>query len=237
MDNLLITKEDAKKHFNFDVDKKIFQDNLDWLKPYNAMSFFELDDYVLLLNIETKQTGLGSNIPLIKALIHSINSGLLPNSKVNHVDFCNGDFDVLIERTEGEQWAIHNGYKWHLPPYKPFNVTANNQTPASQPQENNSKPQAQIEELQTELEELQTELEELKNQNIDDCCDIPDKTNKDKLAGFISMLLRQDEELLDEKGNLLTYSKIHTKLINRKFTTADGMISKNLLGKYLDEIG
>ncbi|MDP8170280.1 hypothetical protein QJU96_03110 [Pasteurella skyensis] len=146
----------------------------------------------------------------------------------------NLDEAFLFYRPEIDNYilSLHN----KKPEYKEQQPTEK----GTQLQKDNQELKAQVEALNAKNETMQKLLKEKDKQlseyeNKDDYYDVPEHISKDKLAGFISMLLRQNNELLDKNGHLLTYSEIHT-ILNRKFTKAEGMVSKNMLRKYLNKI-
>ncbi|MGR6980309.1 hypothetical protein ACUHGC_02485 [Testudinibacter sp. P27/CKL/0425] len=171
----LILKKDLEQalgvKINFD---EVNQINLkEHLKPYNAMGVFNLwDSMGLLLNCTEKQytkDRLKDNryYPTYRALLSAIRNGSLAKSKIidDAPDEDPNYAEIEADRTELEQWAKHNGYKWELPPYIPFRASiSGEQFSENETEEIITTLQAENEALRQRIAELEAQLEAKENQ-------------------------------------------------------------------------
>lgn len=129
----------------------------EYLKPYNAMSSFNMYDCIALLK------GLDPNrynenrdhdfYVIARAIESSIKSGELANSYGEFDQYGNPEF--LLDRLDMEKWAKHYGYKWELPPYNPL-----------QPCKTDEQLKKQNDELQCENGQLKERIRELEQAGL-----------------------------------------------------------------------
>lgn len=126
------------------------------LKPYEVMRYFSLETAIaFLLGVHPRDqnlTNYNNYYPTEEALLKAIEKGELPDSKIINWGDWDHAAEATIDRISLEKWAKYYGYKWVLPPYKPFN-------PNSMPTEQEN---TTIDELKQQLAEAKSEIANLK---------------------------------------------------------------------------
>lgn len=195
------------------------------LKPYEVMRYFSLEAAIaFLLGVHPRDqnlTNYNNYYPTEEALLKAIEKGELPDSKIINWGDWNNAAEAKIDRVSLETWAKYYGYKWVLPPYKPFN-------PNSMPTEQEN---ATIDELKQQLAEAKVEIEKLKTTPKEYEGALPPRTDADKLAHFIDLLLEASPWLQRKDGKKPTYSELHT-ILSYKFPN-ERIPSKATIGKYM----